>query len=122
MNGLWMVTQVFSKERIQDMRLIKLLAVLILATSCGVIPKPRVIGGHNNKHLGRFSVGSEKRYEVKCMEPSGEESYIWIKVSLESSAFSREKGLWDFIGKRKRDGKVLRVISNNCSMVTEDLI
>ena len=102
------------------MRLFSLvLALSLLSSGCGV----RASGiKKGDKSLGRFSVGEEERYEVRCMEGSSEEVYVWVKVGKDSSAYDMEKRVWDFIGKRKKDDKLLRVISNNCRMVMEVLI
>ena len=102
------------------MRLFSLVLALSLLTSgCGI----RANGiKRGDKSLGRFNVGEEERYEVRCMEGSSEEVYVWVKVGKDSSAYDMEKRVWDFIGKRKKDDKLLRVISNNCRMVMEVLI
>ena len=101
------------------MRLFSLvLAFSLLATGCGV----RAGIKRGSKSLGRFSVGEEERHEVSCVEGSGEEVYVWVRVGGDSSAYDSEKRVWDFIGKRKSDDKVLRVINNSCRMVIELLI
>ena len=102
------------------MKLLRVLAVVsLLVSGCGA----RINGvKKGDKSLGRFNVGEEERYEVKCMEGSSEEVYVWIRVSRDSLAYDNEKRVWDFIGQRKKDGKVLRVISNSCRMVMEVLI
>ena len=97
------------------MRLFSLVvAFSLLAAGCGVRA--------NGIKRGRFSVGEEERYEVSCIEGSGEEVYVWVRVGSDSSAYDSEKRVWDFIGKRKSDDKVLRVINNSCRMVMEVLI
>lgn len=90
------------------MKLISALAFLILITGCGGQPKS----------INRFAIGSEKRFEIKCMEGGMEETYEWIKIGVNDSAFNSEKRIWDFTGTRKSDGKVLRVVNTNCRMET----
>jgi hypothetical protein len=99
---------VFSKERIKNMRLISVLVFLSLFTGCVARPKA----------IKRFAIGSEERYEIKCMEGGVEEAYEWIKIGVDDSAFNNEKRIWDFTGTRKSDGKVLRVVNTNCRMET----
>ena len=102
------------------MRLFSLVLALSLLTSgCGIRSNGIKRG---DKSLGRFNIGEEERYEVRCMEGSSEDVYVWVKVGKNSSAYDMEKRVWDFVGKRKKDNKLLRVISNNCRMVMEVLI
>ena len=91
------------------MRLISLLVLLSIVTGCGAGAKAG---------LKRFDVGSEKRYEIKCMEGGMEETYEWIKIGEDDSAFNSEKRIWEFTGTRKSDGKVTRVTNSNCRMET----
>lgn len=70
----------------------------------------------------RYEIGSEKRYEVSCMEGGEEVVYEWVRVGVGSLAYDVEKRVWDFVGKRKRDGKLLRVVSSSCRMEMGDLI
>lgn len=102
------------------MRKINLVLVLsVLLSGCGA----RLSGvKRGSSKLGRLSVGEEERYEVRCMEGVEEEVYIWVKVGVSSLAYDSEKRVWDFVGKRKRDDKVLRVINSSCRMVMEVLI
>ena len=107
-----MATKASSKERIKNMRLISMLVFISLATGCVARPQG----------IKRFAIGSEERYEIKCMEVGMEETYVWIKISSDDSAFNSEKRIWEFTGTRKKDGKVLRVINSSCRMVMEALI
>ena len=95
------------------------LALSLLTSGCGIRSNGIKRG---DKSLGRFNIGEEERYEVRCMEGSSEDVYVWVKVGKDSSAYDMEKRVWDFVGKRKKDNKLLRVISNNCRMVMEVLI
>lgn len=47
--------------------------------------------------------------------------YEWVRVGVGSLAYDVEKRVWDFVGKRKRDGKLLRVVSSSCRMEMGDL-
>lgn len=91
------------------MRLISLLVFLSLVTGCGA---------RNKAMMSRYAIGSEKRFEIKCMEGGVEKTYEWIKIGVDDSAFNNEKRIWDFTGTRKSDGKVLRVVNTNCRMET----
>ena len=94
-------------------KIILLLAAAgIFVSGCGGAPKG----------MKRFAIGSEKRYEIRCVEGGREEVYEWVKISIDDSAFSSEKRIWDFVGKRKSDGKVLRVVNTNCRMETGEWI
>ena len=93
-----------------------LLLMSLLCSGCGVTRLSGVKSG------GRFRIGEEERYEVRCMEGGVEEVYEWVRVGRDSLAYDGEKRVWDFVGKRKRDDRVLRVINNSCSMVMEVLI
>jgi len=99
-----------------------LLLVSILFVGCGPLAKVVSLKDSNDKKLGRLGVGREERYDVICVEGEEEEVYVWVKVGKSSSAFDSEKRVWDFVGLRKRDGKVLRVINSRCRMVMEVLI
>ena len=70
----------------------------------------------------RYEIGSEKSYEVSCMEGGEEVVYEWVRVREGSLAYDVEKRVWDFVGKRKRDGRLLRVVSSSCRMEMGDLI
>lgn len=100
----------------------RVLLVLLLFVGCTPRAKVVSLGVYNDKKLDRLGVGREERYEVSCVEGEGEEVYVWVKVGKSSSAFDSEKRVWDFVGLRKRDGKVLRVINSSCRMVMEVLI
>ena len=102
----------------------RVLYVLLAACFVGCAPRGKVVklGVFNDKKLDRLGVGREERYEVSCVEGEEEEVYVWVKVGKSSSAFDSEKRVWDFVGLRKRDGKILRVINSSCRMVMEVLI
>ena len=92
----------------------RVLYVLLAACFVGCVRRP--------KGVSRFEIGSEKRFEIKCVESGRDEIYEWIKVGKNSSAFDSEKRIWDFVGKRKSDGKILRVVNTNCRMETGEWI
>jgi len=76
----------------------------------------------SSSSMKRYEIGGEKSYEVSCMEGGEEVVYEWVRVGVGSLAYDVEKRVWDFVGKRKRDGKLLRVVSSSCRMEMGDLI
>lgn len=96
-------------------RYILVLVLSLLWSGCGAM-----LGSSNG--VKRYEIGSEKSYEVSCMEGGEEVVYEWVRVREGSLAYDVEKRVWDFVGKRKRDGKLLRVISSSCRMEMGDLI
>jgi len=94
---------------------ILVLFLVLLWSGCGAM-----LGSSSS--MKRYEIGGEKSYEVSCMEGGEEVVYEWVRVGVGSLAYDVEKRVWDFVGKRKRDGRVLRVISSSCRMEMEDLI
>ena len=102
------------EERVMR-RYILVLVLSLLWSGCGGTRM-------SSSGVKRYETGSEKRYEVSCMEGGEEVEYEWVRVREGSLAYDVEKRVWDFVGKRKRDGRVLRVISSSCRMEMGDLI
>jgi len=66
-----------------------------------------------------FGGGKESEVEVVCKHPSGHvEVYRVLVKSLYDLTRSRS-AMWDFRGKRLRDGKLVDVVANYCYVERE---
>jgi hypothetical protein len=66
-----------------------------------------------------FGGGKEREVEVVCKHPSGNlEVYRVLVKSLYDLTRSRS-AMWDFRGKRLRDGKLVDVVTNYCHVERE---